>query len=680
MVRLRELTVHKLQKRYKTQSEAAKAFQFIERKLFYSAYCNHRKYLATNEAGELRQYHFKRTHRPRYLPDHLDYVSAVSDNPFVTNPLDVLQPLKNHLRGNQLFGLSKTSETKALPYIAPDLDRHNQENTDEFLNLCEVTHDELSKLKDFHFFLQVNRENGSAKFFTFHLGLKNIPISLATDTADAILVRIFERTGKEIEVFGSSKNHLCLHPLHPEKSFVTDAGRLGTEQSYYMGMKYRINDCWYTKDELDEMAANTCNRFAFRESLNITEIKKKRISYSRPSTVEFYQAYNRKRSVSKQAALQEIRKYSLLSGEAPKSFTAVPDTSVVSFPQTAPKPSIRPDKPVVAEYSLTAKQMAKIEALQLEPDARRRQHRGCLILANLLKRPPTEVEATEFIREHNLFSGNWENPKRAARIKGIVNYVAEGFDPEKCGSGKPFDFNFDSDRWSKWVDEITSNKFKDIDFRAKSTSYQTPRINPETLETIGDGKEYSRTYNIEETIEAALYAYILDEGFHSSLLNDGGFPEKRAKALFKETKARGCHSFAFEVRKFRRIVAILNQLEIIDCDYVKYPGKSYCYSEGVNYPFKKPQAAIITIKELALKASSLESSAFSKRVRNTFLTSCPFSLRDFVSDSLGSTVVLDQPAAAPVVGNTYRHNTVSVDTSGNSRLRVLKTFRSKPPD
>ena len=659
-----------MQKTYKRQSEYSKIYSFIERKLFFPAGSNHQKYLATNEAGELKHYSFKRTYRPRYLPDHLEFTNSISlDNPRVKNPLDVLCPLKKHISGERLYGIVKGAESKSLPFFAPDLDRHSDEDPEQFIKLCEVVHDELSKLNDYHFFQQTNRINGSTKYFVFHKGLKQIPINMVTDVADNFKERIFEITGKEIEVFGSAKDHLCLLPLHPHKSFLTDAGRLGKERAYTYTNQYKINDVWFTADEIDEMAANTCNRFAFRDSLDVTTIKKKRNYYWRPSISEFYKAYNRKYSVSKEASLYEIRKYASLSNQpqrksislihTPNRITSASKTvrhAVIpdAVSQTA-RNSVRPQIDI-GKLKLAERHQCKIDELRNEPDAKRRQLHSCFILANVLKRHPTADEATDFIRDYDLYSGEWVNHKRPARIRGIVNFISRTFDAGKCGSGKSFKFDPERSGAYEWA----AKKFQS-DHVAKHESHQGLRIDPTTLAVTGDGRVYKRDAKVSVR-EIAQYFEVMEECRKTSKHGDGGIPEDRAEEMWSCLYDTAQVETAWNSHRFRYVRDLLHGLGILICDYIKTPNKSYCYQTGKYHPFEKQWKQEANISQASAKPCEMISTApqpmklpsFSKNIFTEKST-----VEADVPELVSCCIETNFSSASP--SHQYKHNTESVD-------------------
>ena len=660
-----------MQKTYKTQSEYSKIYSFIERKLFFPAGSNHQKYLATNEAGELKHYAFKRTYRPRYLPDHLEFTNSISlDNPRVKNPLDVLCPLKKHISGERLYGIVKGAESKSLPFFAPDLDRHSDEDPEQFIKLCEVVHDELSKLNDYHFLQQTNRKNGSTKYFVFHKGLKQIPINMVTDVADNFKERIFEITGKEIEVFGSSKDHLCLLPLHPHKSFLTDAGRLGKERAYTYTKQYKINDVWFTAAEIDEMAANTCNRFAFRDSLDVTTIKKKRTHYWRPSISEFYKAYNRKYSVSKEASLHEIRKYASLScrqqrksislihtpnritsTSKPVRHAVIPDT----VSQAARKPSVRPQNDM-GELKLAERHQCKIDELRNEPDAKRRQLHSCFILANVLKRPPTANEATDFIRDYDLYSGEWVNHKRPARIRGIVNFISRTFDAGKCGSGKSFKFDPERSGAYEWA----AKKFQS-DHVAKHESHQGLRIDPTTLAVTGDGRVYKR--NAKVTVrEIAQYFELMEECRKTSKHGDGGIPEDRAEEMWSCLYDTAQVETAWNSHRFRYVRDLLHGLGILICDYIKTRNKSYCYQTGKYHPFEKRWKQEANLSQASKKHFEMISTAPQPMKLPSFSINI-FTEKSTVEADAHELVScgIETDFSSASLSHQYKHNTESVD-------------------
>lgn len=671
----------------KKQSEASKIFEYIERGLFYPANSNHQKYLATNKHGEIRHYAFKKTYRPRGLPPQVEYVNSISlDNPRLRNPINVLQPLKNTLRGIRHFGIVKNADSKTIPWLAGDVDRHSYDiSPEEHLWLCEIVYDEFSKLTDYFFHLEVNRKNGSAKFFAFHKEISSIPVKVAESVGDQIQKRIYERSGKWIEVFGSSVDHRCMLPLNPEKIYLTDSGQLDKCEKYYYGNCYKTEWGWFSDDELNEMAQNTCNRFAFRDSLGITEVKRKRIYYSCYDTVDFYHAYNRKGTIGKTEALHWIKKISTLSYQPNPSHNRVSVTKGTKTEQrtdsliSSPAPSIstasKNRKPTIAATTRTERFLDAIDKLKSDPDSRRRQHGACLELSRNIRRVPSVGEAMDFIKEHDLFTGKWNNPKRERRVKGILGFISRTFDAGKCGSGKSFNFDPEKSGAYEWAEK----KFQ-TNHVAKHESHQGLRIDPTTLAVTGDGRVYKRNAKVSVR-EIAQYFELMEECRKTSKHGDGGIPEDRAEEMWTCLFETEQVETAWNSHRFRYVRDLLHGLGILACDYIKTRNKSYCYKVGKYHPFEKQWKQEANISQASKKPCEMISTAPQPMKLPSF------SINIFTEKS---TVEADVPelvsccietnfsSASP--SHQYKHNTEGVDNlSVFEEVRQNDLLNRPPP-
>ena len=204
-----------------------------------------------------------------------------------------------------------------------------------------------------------------------------------------------------------------------------------------------------------------------------------------------------------------------------------------------------------------------VDDLLTEPDSFKRQLEALRRLARYLKRVPTQDEAMDFLKQRKLHSGSWEDnlANRDRRVRDILRYIAQTFDPAKCAKGSVNVGKYDS--WAKkaFPNGLTGQ------LRGGMTEY---------MERYSGVTVHVSSSFISVFLSVVEFALLMDRN------EDHSLPHNRAEQLWTALNV----SVKFDARKW---AVCRDQLEkhgvitIIDRNYSS--GKAMKWAVGTYFPF-----------------------------------------------------------------------------------------------
>ena len=204
-----------------------------------------------------------------------------------------------------------------------------------------------------------------------------------------------------------------------------------------------------------------------------------------------------------------------------------------------------------------------VDDLLTEPDSFRAQLEALRRLARYLKRVPTQDEAMDFLKQRKLHSGSWEDnlANRDRRVRDILRYIAQTFDPAKCAKGSVNVGKYDS--WAKkaFPNGLTGQ------LRGGMTEY---------MERYSGVTVHVSSSFISVFLSVVEFALLMDRN------EDHSLPHNRAEQLWTALNV----SVKFDARKW---AVCRDQLEkhgvitIIDRNYSS--GKAMKWAVGTYFPF-----------------------------------------------------------------------------------------------
>jgi hypothetical protein len=493
--------------------------------------------------------------------------------------------------------------TTHVPFITLDPDRHNASDCpDQFLTLCKAVVEFAQQQTDFFLQGEVNPRNGSAKIFMWHKELEAIPIKKARDLAEEFKEKIRDLTGDEIEVFPAKGHTKIKLPCREDKTTIIDTGYLPrNSERYYTGEKALTKYGWATNEELWALANQTPNPKRFMNEVKGYGAKKHRVHYESYDYRAWAEFLQRGQNLDTDLFFAEIER-SCLNLPFKEEIEHVNDLPLKSLsshgdeeaniPHSASlrcgmRPTAKPSNRLSLEPTakedrfavVVPKKQAKPKKLRLpsldemreEPNSYTRQLQFCLLICQKAKEVVEVDEALELIREHEMFTGDWCDNElgRERRVSSILNRIARTFDPDMLGSGTTMEIDFD--RWMNWARGKFTNQ------RRVSVSYNKANVSEDFEITLSsDYKRYCRFSPDEIGFVYAIISFCMK----TSLLGDGGVPQVRAEPIWNIFHKAGILKSKWNVVKFKNIRDMLHDLDIIKCDYVKRPGKAYCYKAG----------------------------------------------------------------------------------------------------
>lgn len=190
-------------------------------------------------------------------------------------------------------------------------------------------------------------------------------------------------------------------------------------------------------------------------------------------------------------------------------------------PSTPPRPAKSPGK-VNLDFS----------DLMDEPDSFKRQREALLRYARYLKRVPTLDEALAVIHDMNLFTGTWDHNKddRRRRVRDILAFVVERFDPSKCSNGSVNIGKYDEWAERKFPNGLIGGHRRDMDEDGNIV---------EVAQNLHVSTKFIAVF-----MAVAEFALLIDKN------QDGSVPHDRCKALWNSLKAKSLIAVSFNDRKW----------------------------------------------------------------------------------------------------------------------------------
>jgi hypothetical protein len=202
-----------------------------------------------------------------------------------------------------------------------------------------------------------------------------------------------------------------------------------------------------------------------------------------------------------------------------------------------------------------------------EPDSFERQREAMRRFARYLKRMPTVEEGMQFLHDHHLYTGTWEEhlTRRRARVHNILAFIAETFDPSKCANGSVNVGKYDEWTTKKFPNGLIGGHRRDMD---------------------EDGNLVDVCQNIHVSTKfIAVFMAVVEFALLIDKNQDGSVPHDRCKELWNALKDKGLLAVSFNDRKWavcREELAKLGIIAITDRDYG--PGRAMKWGTGTYFP------------------------------------------------------------------------------------------------
>lgn len=208
----------------------------------------------------------------------------------------------------------------------------------------------------------------------------------------------------------------------------------------------------------------------------------------------------------------------------------------------------------------------RVDDLLTEPDSRKRQHQALLRLARYLKRVPTQEEAFAFIKDKNLYTGDWDDDaRRNRRVPDILRFIALNFEPARCAKGSVNVGKYDA--WAKkaFPQGMTGQK------RGGLTEY---------MEQYPGSTVHVSSAFIAVFMSVVEFALLIDRN------QDNSLPHRRGEELWNALNTVGLVSVKFDARKWAVCRDQLEKhgiIQIIDREYCS--GQAMKWDVGTYFPF-----------------------------------------------------------------------------------------------
>lgn len=202
-----------------------------------------------------------------------------------------------------------------------------------------------------------------------------------------------------------------------------------------------------------------------------------------------------------------------------------------------------------------------------EPDSFKRQKEAMFRLARYLKRVPTLEEGMQCLQDHHLFTGSWDQnlTRRKIRVRGILAFVAETFDPSKCANGSVNVSKYDEWARKKFPKGLIGGHRKEMD-------------------EFGNVVEVAQNIYISTKFMAVFMA-VVEFALITDKNQDDTVPHDRCKELWNTLKEKGLIAVSFNDRKWavcREELAKLGIITITDRNYS--PTKAMKWDTGTYFP------------------------------------------------------------------------------------------------
>ncbi len=208
--------------------------------------------------------------------------------------------------------------------------------------------------------------------------------------------------------------------------------------------------------------------------------------------------------------------------------------------------------------------------LRSEPDSFIRQRDALLVFCRANKVVVGVDDALDFIQQHGFYTGDWAEGlgRRRTRVGGILNYIANTFDPERCRSSRPVVWipvgRFK--RWSRictgWraVERITLDEYGRIMRKRDRTV-----VGPEFLSVF---------------MSVVEYVLITDKN------EDDTIPQERAKAIWEDLYRTGQTDVRYCPRKWAVCRNRLEAMGIIRIDHEHHHGQAMKWWPTDKFPLQ----------------------------------------------------------------------------------------------
>ena len=414
-------------------------------------------------------------------------------------------PVDAHLKGLPRGVVRGVGETH-LPFITVDADRHSGGIPGEkhIREVGAIGRLLISRYGYLRWAVEVNPRNGSAKFFGF-TG-KPIPENTAKDLGTEIYAALVAAGLGKREIFPANGPKVFL-PLRPDKITIIDSGIVPT-----VLRRRRQSDpveCY--------------------------------------SAVAFWKWVKTGRSYDEAVLIETLR----------AACRGLPDAichGVRDAVASAPKPAAAKSKRTKVAKTV----LAGIADLRSIPDSFIRQRDALLIFCRGNKRVVSVSEALGFIQQQHLYTGDWDEGlrRRTTRVSGILEFIAETFDANKCRSSKPV-VTVNIGRFGRWA-----RMCHDWRGGERLTVDEYGRIVGKRDRTVVGPQFLSVFMSVVE------YCLIMDKN------SDDTVPQERAKAIWEDLYRTGQTGIKYCPRKWAICRNKLESLGIIRIDHTHFHGQA----------------------------------------------------------------------------------------------------------
>ncbi|MBA2116733.1 hypothetical protein [Bremerella alba] len=464
-------------------------------------------------------------------------------------------PLRDHITGDRK-GIVADKRTKKVPFISVDIDRHSSSvSSNRHQQLVVAIGRYLCCFPHIKWIAEVNPNNGSTKFFGFRRAGDHFLLSDAQKIASHIKQELIERNlchNGNIEVFPDNCKAVFL-PLRRDKISIADRGILPR-----------------------------CVRKMKDERVFGETVWEYYRSYSILHFINWiYQGDN----YSEPALISALR----------FSCAGMPDDMSIDDDV-----SIAPSKPVVARSPAGSglanqrinKAVTRTDSKgQSDPSAFSRNWSALLPFVReffkLNKTFPSVSEALHYLKENDLYSGDWSDNERhrRARVTDILNKIQETFDPSLLKSHQKVTLDPGIRRWCRrqFPNGITGKQrqINEVDMTSVVKDIRVP----------GRFVEYA----------VGVIAFCLNDPLENYAL-----PINRIKAVWDLVP----NTPSWNQKYFQVVRRHLEKIGVVDIyDKNHCTGKAWRWRKGENFPQKMKQSrrSICSNESRSCKLSEIKS-------------------------------------------------------------------------
>lgn len=169
-----------------------------------------------------------------------------------------------------------------------------------------------------------------------------------------------------------------------------------------------------------------------------------------------------------------------------------------------------------ADRLASEKESLHYDDIRDEPDALKRQHTVLSEYCRRMGRVVSVTEALDYIKANGFYTPPWDNQARADRVKSILEFIAQTFDPEKCKSSGEAKPQIKVGKYDNWARQH-SGEFR-TPARLGVDEYGRRRIVRAAVRV--DHRDFSEFLSVFE------FCAVIDPN------EDDSIPEKRAQAVW----------------------------------------------------------------------------------------------------------------------------------------------------